>query len=164
MKAMHQVYLGLGTNLGDRLENLHHAVQALAPELKKMQTSSIYETEPWGFTDQPAFYNMVVSGETEISPDDLLTFLKTIEEDLGRLPSFRYGPRLIDVDILFFDDLIMKSERLEIPHPRIPERAFVLVPLVELNPNLIHPEKHQTCKELLDRLDTKSVKFVQTFP
>lgn len=164
MKPLHLVYLGLGTNLGDRLENLRSAVQALAPKLTNLQTSSIYETEPWGFTDQPSFYNMVVSGETKFSPDDLLTFLKNLEEELGRLPSFRYGPRLIDVDILFYNDLIMKSEKLEIPHPRLVERAFVLVPLVELKPDLIHPVEIQTCQELLARLDTKSVKFVQRFP
>lgn len=163
MKPAHLVYLGLGTNLGNRLENFRQAVKALSTQLKNIQTSSIYETEPWGFVDQPSFYNMVISGETKLPPDDLLTYLKSLEGELGRQPSFRYGPRKIDLDILFYDDLVMKNDRLKIPHSHLAERAFVLVPLVDLKPDLIHPVKLQTCRELLNAVDTKSVKFVQAF-
>jgi 2-amino-4-hydroxy-6-hydroxymethyldihydropteridine diphosphokinase len=161
--AGHTVYLSLGTNLGDRLANLRTAVRELSKVLKGVRTSSIYETEPWGYADQPAFLNMVLAGTTLFSPEDLLDAIKTLEGELGREKTFRYGPRKIDIDILFYDDLVLASEKLEIPHPRLTERAFVLVPLVELEPHLVHPLAKCTALQLLEGVDARGVKFVEEF-
>ena len=143
------VFLSLGTNLGDRVENLRAALQALLPVVNIQSTSPVFETPPWGFTEQPAFLNMVIMGKTEVDPLTLLGRLKSIEVDLGRLPSFRFGPRLIDLDILFYGDHLINEEHLVVPHPRLHERAFVLVPLNDLVPDLVHPLLKQTIHSLL---------------
>lgn len=142
------VYLGLGSNLGDRTTNLRAAAAALSPQVTVLRSSAVYETEPWGYQDQPAFLNQVLEAETALAPLDLLAHLKQIEITLGRAPSFRYGPRLIDLDILFYGDQVIELPGLTIPHPRLAERAFVLVPLAELAPNLIHPLSGKTIREL----------------
>ena len=128
---MARVYLALGTNLGERMLNLAQALALLPPEVTILRSSPVYETPPWGVTDQPAFLNMVCEAETALEPLALLDRLKALEEKMGRQSSVRFGPRLIDLDILFYDDLVYHDERLEIPHPRLAERAFVLVPLAE---------------------------------
>ena len=128
----HPVYLALGTNLGSRMENLRAALAAFAPAVRVLAESRIYETEPWGFADQPAFLNMAVKAETDLSPQELLDFLKGLEVTLGRRPSFRNGPRLIDLDILFYGDLQLNTPGLVIPHPPLHERVFVLAPLADL--------------------------------
>ena len=158
----HLVYLGLGTNLGDRLANLVAARRALEPVVHILKASPIYETAPWGFPEQPDFLNQVLLCETDHSPADLLLLIKTLERELGRKSNFRNGPRLIDIDILFFDDLVLKQDRLELPHPCIDERAFVLVPLADLAPDLRHPTLGRTIAELLREIDTSGVRlFVQ---
>ena len=151
------VYLALGTNLGDRLANLQAAIAALSPAVKVLACSPIYKTEPWGLTDQPAFLNMIVRAETGLPPLELLKTLKQLELELGRLPAVRWGPRRIDLDILFYDDLLLDTPDLKIPHPRLPERAFVLVPLADPAPELVHPALHRTIRELLTDVDTKGV-------
>jgi 2-amino-4-hydroxy-6-hydroxymethyldihydropteridine diphosphokinase len=152
------VYLSLGTNLGERQANLKAAEEALHPEVEIIARSPIYETPPWGYTDQPAFLNQVLVGCTELPPMELIRHLKEVEERLGRVPSFRYGPRLIDMDILFFDDLVLDSPDLAIPHPRLHERAFVLAPLADLAPDLRHPVLNKSVRELLQALDTSGIK------
>jgi 2-amino-4-hydroxy-6-hydroxymethyldihydropteridine diphosphokinase len=154
---MHTIYLALGTNLGDRMENLRRAIAALPPTVRVTALSSVYETPPWGYTDQPAFLNMALAGETESEPLALISFLKKLETDLGREKTFRNGPRLIDMDILFYDNLVFDQSDLVIPHPRLHERAFVLVPLNDIAPELVHPVLNRTVRDLLKGVDAKGV-------
>jgi 2-amino-4-hydroxy-6-hydroxymethyldihydropteridine diphosphokinase len=153
----HTVYIALGTNLGDRLANLHAALRSLPTAVTVIDESPVYETPPWGYEDQPAFLNMVVKTETELEPEALLTYLKQIEAELGREKSVRWGPRLIDLDILFYDDLVIDTPPLVIPHPRLHERAFVLVPLANIAPNLNHPVLHKKIRGLLTEIDTQGI-------
>jgi 2-amino-4-hydroxy-6-hydroxymethyldihydropteridine diphosphokinase len=155
---VHQVYLALGSNLGERLANLEAAVSALPPGVEGIQSSSIYETHPWGVLDQPRFLNMVVRGETELAPLALLKFLKNMEFELGRRPSIKWGSRLIDLDILFYDDQVIDEAGLIIPHPHLHERAFVLVPLADLAPGLVHPVLGRTVLQMLAEVDAEGVK------
>jgi 2-amino-4-hydroxy-6-hydroxymethyldihydropteridine diphosphokinase len=152
------VFLALGTNLGNRSANLQAAVTALPPVIHGLVQSPIYETPPWGLASQPAFLNMVLKGETDLSPQELLKYIKDLEIRLGRQPSVRWGPRLIDLDILFFADLILDSPGLTIPHPHLHERAFVLVPLADLEPELVHPVLGKTIRQLLGEVDVTGVK------
>lgn len=133
------VYLAFGSNLGDRLPNLQRARAALAPAFMLETCSSVYETPPAYVVDQPAFYNQVCSAYTMLDPLEALQYLKQLEVTLGRTPSTRFGPRLIDIDLLFYDELILESPTLTVPHPRLTERAFVLVPLAEIAAHLKHP-------------------------
>lgn len=160
----HLVYLALGSNLGDRLANLQHTVAALAPQLVVKDQSHMYETEPWGYTDQPAFLNMAVKAETDLPPEALLTFLKKLEQDLGREPTpQQYGPRKIDLDILFYDDIVLNTPPLVIPHPRLHERAFVLIPLADIAPDHIHPVIGDLVWDMLAGVDIRGIhRFVPT--
>ena len=153
---MPTIYLALGTNLGDRMQNLRHAIRQLAPNITVTRLSAVYETAPWGVTDQPDFLNLVLEGQTALSPIELLDLLKAVEQNMGRTQAIRYGPRIIDLDILLYDDVLIQTQRLEIPHLRLAERRFVLVPLDELAPNLLHPRLGKTIHELLADLDDDS--------
>jgi 2-amino-4-hydroxy-6-hydroxymethyldihydropteridine diphosphokinase len=155
---MPTIHLALGTNLGDRFANLLAAFAAFPPAVHILAQSPVYETQPWGLTDQPAFLNMVIKGETDLAPLALLAYLKNLEVKLGRQPGVRWGPRLIDIDILFYDELILVTQELTIPHPRLHERAFVLVPLSDLEPDLVHPVLGKPVSRLLDGVDTTGVK------
>ena len=143
------IYLALGANLGNREASLHLARASLAPQVRILAASSIYETAPWGYLEQPPFLNQVLQVETGLSPIDLLAHLKQIEEYMSRKPNFHYGPRLIDLDILFYHDQVVNLDGLVIPHPHLAERAFILVPLADLAPDLHHPISGQTVSELL---------------
>jgi 2-amino-4-hydroxy-6-hydroxymethyldihydropteridine diphosphokinase len=154
----HTVYLALGSNLGDRLANLKQAIDALTPQMEVKAKSSVYETPPWGFEDQPKFLNQVVKAKTYLDPQPLLKHLKRLEVALGRQASFPNGPRLIDMDILFYDDLILNTSSLIIPHPRLHERGFVLLPLMELSPDLVHPLNKKSVREMVAGCDVAGVK------
>ncbi|HEX2997999.1 MAG TPA: 2-amino-4-hydroxy-6-hydroxymethyldihydropteridine diphosphokinase [Anaerolineales bacterium] len=145
----HIVYLALGSNLGDRLANLKEAIASLTPQMDVKAKSPVYETPPWGIIDQPKFLNQVIRVKTYLQPEPLLKHLKRLEVALGRKESVPNGPRLIDLDILFYDDLVMYSAALTIPHPRLQERAFVLLPLMDLDPELVHPVNRKTVREML---------------
>jgi 2-amino-4-hydroxy-6-hydroxymethyldihydropteridine diphosphokinase len=132
------------------------------PKIRPIFQSSVYETQPWGYSEQPDFYNQVVQAETHLNPVDLLTYLKKLEITLGRIETFRYGPRLIDLDLLFYDELIINSPELTIPHPRISERAFVLVPLAEIAPDFLHPVFEKTIHQLCSAIDTSNVRLVHS--
>ncbi|MBX6363511.1 MAG: 2-amino-4-hydroxy-6-hydroxymethyldihydropteridine diphosphokinase [Gemmatimonadetes bacterium] len=146
--AVH-AYLGLGTNLGDREANLHDALRGLAGLGSIEAVSTVYASEPVGYRDQPDFWNLAIRMATTLAPPELLAGAKRIEAELGRRPSFRNAPRPIDIDILLYGDDVVASDALQIPHPRLLERAFVLRPLAELDPGLRHPV---TGERLADRL------------
>jgi len=151
------IYLGLGSNLGDREANLQTVFRELPPEIEITIFSSLYETEPWGFRDQPDFLNQVVQVKTKLSPRELLEYLKKIEKKIGRKPSFIYGPRLVDIDILLYGNMIINENNLVIPHNKIDERAFVLVPFAEIAPDLSLPDSTLTISELLESIDSSDV-------
>lgn len=142
------VYLALGTNVGERAHNLKQALRMLSPGVDVLAVSRLYETAPAYVLDQPSFLNIAAKGETALSPADLLAYLKNIETTLGRTKVVRYGPRQIDLDIIFYDDLTIELPGLQIPHPRLAERGFVLRPLVDIAPDYVHPVLHQTVGEL----------------
>jgi 2-amino-4-hydroxy-6-hydroxymethyldihydropteridine diphosphokinase len=145
------VYIALGTNVGDRAENLRRALEALAPHVAVEKKSSVYESVAM-YVDQPRFYNMVVQGNTMLTPHDLLRFLKAIETEMGRKPDTHNEPRVIDLDILLHGQLMLDLPELTIPHPRMHERSFVLTPLAEIAPYLEHPASRQSMIDLEDRL------------
>jgi len=151
------VFLGTGSNLGDRLGALRAAAALLEPEAHVIQASCVYETPPWGFKDQPVFLNQVLRVETELRPPALLAFLKSMENKLGRKATFQYGPRAIDLDILFYDDLIYSTDALQIPHPLAAERAFVLVPLLEIAPDFVHPVLGKSIRDLARKVDCSGI-------
>jgi 2-amino-4-hydroxy-6-hydroxymethyldihydropteridine diphosphokinase len=147
------VHIALGGNLGDRMANLEAAIAALAPDVAVLERSPVYETDPKYVTDQPRFLNMALSAETDLDAPALLVFLKGIEERLGRTAGERYGPRPIDLDIIFFGDDIVELPDLTVPHPRLAERAFVLRPLADIASARIHPATGLSIGEMLDVLD-----------
>ena len=155
------VYFSLGTNMGNREANLQEAVNRLEAFCKVQRCSAIYETQPWGFTDQPVFYNQVIEVQTQLKLPHLLPAIKRVEVELGRQPNFRYGPRLIDIDILLYGSQVFISDALTVPHPMLDQRVFVLVPLVELAPDLLHPVSGRSMQSLLTGLDTTGVIWVQ---
>jgi 2-amino-4-hydroxy-6-hydroxymethyldihydropteridine diphosphokinase len=152
---MAMVYFGLGTNIGDRMANLKAAVAALDQITQIQACSRVYETAPVHVLDQPAFFNMAVRARSPLPPHELLAAIKAIETRLGRTEGLRYGPRLIDIDILLLGDLVMDDDTLTIPHPRLAERRFALAPLADIGATAIHPQEHRSIAELLAALPDK---------
>ncbi|MEK3888963.1 2-amino-4-hydroxy-6-hydroxymethyldihydropteridine diphosphokinase [Bacillus sp. FSL K6-3431] len=154
---IHTAYLSLGSNIGDREECLKLAVQSLRknPNVNIEALSSIYETEPVGFIDQANFFNMAIKITTSLSAVGLLQLCLKVEEDLGRIREFRWGPRIIDLDILLYNKEDIETEALQIPHPRMTERAFVLIPLLEIDKNLKLPTSLIPLVEVLDEISDK---------
>jgi 2-amino-4-hydroxy-6-hydroxymethyldihydropteridine diphosphokinase len=148
-----EVYLSLGSNVGDRLENLRAAVAALCAdeEIEVLRESRVYETEPVGDVDQGAFLNMAVAVETTLAPLEFLDRAQAIETRLGRVPTHRWGPRVIDIDIVLWNDMVMETERLTIPHPEFRKRAFVLAPLAEIAPNAVDPVTRKMVQTLCEQ-------------
>lgn len=152
------VFLGIGSNLGNREANMNQAVAAIEQSVGKvLRTSSFYETEPWGFESDDAFLNMVIMVETKLSAAELLGEILNIESSLGRIRNNdRYSSRIIDIDILLYDDVITDEPDLKIPHPLMQERKFVLIPLCEIASEKIHPVLKKTFRELLDVCEDRS--------
>jgi 2-amino-4-hydroxy-6-hydroxymethyldihydropteridine diphosphokinase len=157
--AQQTAYLSLGSNLGDRAANLKRAVASLGDLLEGLATSSIYETLPMYLPDQPRFLNMVVSGRCSFTPKELLDRVRDLEGRLGRERSkgIPKGPRVIDIDILLYGERIIENEELVVPHPRMKERQFVLIPLLELNPHLRDPATGRPLAEALAALQDQGV-------
>ncbi len=152
------VYLGFGSNVGDRESNIQRALDQLQiDDLRLLRASSLYETEPMGFQDQPWFLNQVAEFEAQLSPLQLLKRIQDVEKTLGRKREIVNGPRTIDIDILLFGDVVMKTTEMTIPHPRYRERRFVLEPLLELNQELTDPETRQTVAAMLAAVPGQAV-------
>ena len=155
------IFLGLGSNQGDRELNLKNSIKLLNSRVGKvLNTSGIYESEPWGFKNQNYFLNQVIEIETHIDPNDLLNICKNIEYDMGRKPEIRWGKRIIDIDILYYQSKIINQENLKIPHKLMQDRKFVMIPLNDLNENHLHPILKITNKEILNKcIDSCNVKY-----
>lgn len=154
---LQRIYLALGSNLGDRRAFLERAISALPPEVLPRKCSAVYETQPWGFEDQGQFLNLVLEARTALSPAELLNYLKSLEQKIGRKASFPNGPREIDIDILFYADQVIEQHGLSIPHSKIQERAFVLGPLADLAPELVHPSLGKSVTELMDSINMTGI-------
>ena len=146
------VFIGIGANLGPVHENFTRALRSIELRARVVAVSSLYESDPVGPQDQPKFTNAVVKAETELSPFELLDYLKTIEKEIGRKKTKRWGPRVIDLDIIFYGNLVISTDSLVIPHPRAHERRFVLEPLLEIEPDAWHPAKNMAVRDICSGL------------
>ena len=152
---MNKVYLLIGGNMGDRLQNLRQSINRLSACGTVMQQSAVYETEAWGKTEQDPFLNQALLLETSLPAQSLISAILAIEEEMGRSRTEKYGPRIIDIDILFYNAGIIHEPHLTIPHPEIQNRRFALAPMHEIAPQLIHPVLHKTIQQLLDECPDK---------
>ncbi len=154
-----EAFIALGTNLGDRAENLRRALDGIRTFADIDGVSRVYETEPVGFRDQPDFWNLVVRARTTLELEPLFRALKQIERELGRREAFRNAPRVIDLDLIAYDQLVLRTATLEVPHPRMHERTFVLYPLAELAPSFRHPASGRTVDQMIHELSEPSRVF-----
>lgn len=158
VKKYINVYLSLGSNIGNRRENISEGIRLIVKQIgKAVKKSHLYETQPWGNTDQDPFLNQVIMINTTMEPRELLEAISRIERDMGRERKEKWGPRTLDVDILFYGKRVIRDKGLEIPHPELHKRAFILVPMMELDPELEHPVLHEAidmlymnCEDLSD--------------
>lgn len=156
------IYIGLGSNIGNREANLRMALRYLEPLARAIRVSSIYDTAPIGVESQPNFYNCVAEIVTGLPPEALLRHLQNIEYEIGRRPARPWGPRPIDIDLLLYSGVVMDGEFLTLPHPRMTERAFVLVPLAEIAPDAGHPPLPASIAELAGKVDQAGLKLVES--
>lgn len=159
-RCMTHIFLGMGSNQGDRRANLASGIGLLRNKMSDMACSSLYETDPVGVTGQPQFLNLVVTGQTTLGPRELLSWVKSIEERVGRRPTFRWGPRVLDIDILLYGYESVTDSDLTIPHPQLLDREFVLVPLCEIAPRVTLPDGSSPCSVLDRRGRTHAVRLV----
>lgn len=161
MSDMPNVILSLGSNKGNRLLLLTKALAELEKcGWKIIKKSRVWETAPWGMRDQPRFLNMCVMTETELCLEDMIRLIKDIERRLGRKESKKWGPREIDIDIITVENTVLRSEQLSVPHPRMQDRAFVLVPLREIDPEFIHPVTKKTVDEMIGELPPENMEWI----
>ena len=149
---MTDIFLALGSNIDNRKQHIETAIVLLREKVQDITVAPLYETKPRYFEDQQNFLNTVLRGFTDLEPRELLQFTKAVQKEVGRVERFRNGPREIDIDILFYDNVVYKDEELEIPHPRLQERDFVLQPFSDINPDFSHPVLKKTIRELLATL------------
>jgi 2-amino-4-hydroxy-6-hydroxymethyldihydropteridine diphosphokinase len=164
MSDRHIVYISVGSNIGDRLQNCRQGITALTRSSKSrvVAQSRIYVTEPVDYEDQDWFINMMIKLETALEPLELLDQIKTIQRAAGRKRDIiKYGPRILDLDIIFFDDLVIDSERLVVPHPRMHQRRFVLRPICDIDPDIMHPLLKKTMQSLLDHLGEDEQRVIE---
>jgi len=154
---MKKIFLGIGSNVGDRKENIYKAISLLKEKITDMKVAPIYISKAVGYENQANFFNTVVRGFTKLSPYELLSFTQEVERKTGRIYRFKWGPREIDIDILFYEDLILKTDNLTIPHQYAHKRDFVLLPLIDLEEDFIHPVLKKSVKEILEDLKEKSI-------
>lgn len=152
---MNKIYLGLGSNIGDTRENISKALDILSKKIHITKISSLYKTEPVGYKEQDWFLNMVIEGETVLKPRELLDFTQSVEKEMKRVKTIRFGPRIIDVDILLYENINIQSDDLTIPHPQMKERAFVLIPLYEITKDIIIGDKK--IKDLVYKLQGEKI-------
>jgi len=159
LRKKNRVFLGLGSNIGKKRNNLINAIRLINQQenIEVHDISKFYSSPPYGFEEQESFINCVIEIFTDLSPQELIKILKNIEKKLGRKPTFRWGPRVIDIDILFYEDFIVEEKDLIIPHPDIQNRAFVLVPMAEIDSEFIHPVFKKTIYQMMNELDLREI-------
>ena len=149
---MNKIFLGFGTNVGNKKRNINLAIELLQEKIKDIKIAPLYKSKPVGYTNQANFLNTAIKGTTDLSPLELLNFIKEIEKKVGRIKRFKWGPREIDIDILFYENLIFNNNLLQIPHLRLHKRDFVLKPLLDLEPKFIHPILNKSIAEIYNTL------------
>jgi len=157
---MTTVYLALGSNVGDSAQYISKAIELLGSSLHDIKQAPIYMSKAIGYTDQANYLNTAISGQTTLSPQELLTFIDNVEQEVGRVKRFHWGPREIDIDIIFYGEQVLKSEALTIPHPGFRERDFVLQPLIDLDDEIIDPISHKSLKQLLEQLKPQQLSII----
>ena len=155
------IYLALGSNVGDRVQNISNSIALLDSKITNIKTAQSYESKPVGFVDQNNFINTVIRGETELPPEELLIFIKEIEKSIGRIERFKWGPREIDIDIIFYDSIEINTTNLTIPHPRYLERDFVLLPLIDLDENILDPIKKKSIKNIYESMNDQDASIIR---
>ena len=160
---MHTIVLALGTNMGEKENNISEAIHLLEEKVHDIRRAKLYHSRAVGYENQPDFINTAISGTPNLSPNELLEFTQQIEKNIGRIFRFHWGPREIDVDIIFYDDLALSSEKLTIPHPKMHERDFVLSPINDICPDFLHPILKNTVSELFDKLDSSQLSIVSLY-
>jgi 2-amino-4-hydroxy-6-hydroxymethyldihydropteridine diphosphokinase len=158
---MEIIFLALGSNIENRKQHIETAIDLLREKVHDIFVAPLYETKPRYFEDQQNFFNTVLRGFTDLKPRELLQFTQTVQQDVGRVERFRNGPREIDIDILMYDQIVYQDKDLEIPHPRLQERDFVLQPFADINPDFLHPVLKLTIKELLETLPEEEISVIK---